>query len=412
MTFRADLHIHSHFSRATSNKSDLENYYISAAVKGVNLLGSGDFTHPEWFQNLQEKLEEKESGFYGLKKDISNPLKLFVPESCQNQKIRFLISTEISCIYKKDGAVRKNHNLVFMPDLETADRFRKRLDKKYNLKSDGRPILGIDAKHLLEIMLETSDKALFIPAHIWTPWFSLFGSKSGFNSLDECFDDLSCYIHALETGLSSDPDMNSGVSKLDSRSLLSFSDAHSPDKVGREATVFRGDFSYHGIFTAITSPKHKQHISTIEYYPELGKYYFDGHRKCGIVHNPVSCKTGDNLCSVCKKPLTEGVLNRILTLSDRKARSSSTQNFRKIIPLKEILSHTLSKGIKTKKVSTEYQKIIQKLGPELDILLNVEISDIRELTGRSGLAGCINKMRCGKVKIKPGFDGEFGKLQD
>ena len=280
MKFIADLHIHSKFSRATAKNLDFENLYIAAQLKGITVIGTGDFTHPGWFSEIKEKLIPAEAGLFRLKKEIARECDDRVPKSCRGE-VRFLLVTEISNIYKKNEKTRKNHNLIFMPDLESAEQFNRKLDRIGNIKSDGRPILGLDSRDLLEIMLETDDRGFLVPAHIWTPWFSVLGSKSGFDSIDECFDDLSEQIFAVETGLSSDPPMNWRVSGLDRMTLISNSDAHSPSKLGREANLFNSELSYHAIRRALESDNSEEFLGTFEFYPEEGKYHLDGHRKCG-----------------------------------------------------------------------------------------------------------------------------------
>lgn len=316
MKFIADLHIHSKYSRATAKNSDIENIYKAAQIKGIQLVGTGDFTHPDWFLEIQEKLEPADNGLFKLKKEIEDTIKDDIPGPCRDD-VRFILVTEISNIYKKEGRTRKNHNLVFMPGIEEAAEFRRRLDKIGNINSDGRPILGLDARDLLEISLEVADKSFLVPAHIWTPWFSVLGSKSGFDSIEECFGDLSSHIFALETGLSSDPAMNWRVSSLDKYALISNSDAHSPMKLGREANLFDTDLDYYSVLNALKENNNKTFTGTIEFYPEEGKYHYDGHRKCNICFKPEETKKYNGVCPVCEKPLTIGVLNRVYELSDR-----------------------------------------------------------------------------------------------
>ncbi len=281
MKFIADFHVHSRFSRATAKNLDFENLYISAQLKGLSVIGTGDFTHPGWFAEIKEKLIPAEPGMFRLKDEISRLCDQEVPKSCRRE-VRFILVSEISNIYKKNHITRKNHNLVFLSDLNQVENFNSKLDKIGNIKSDGRPILGLDARDLLEILLDTSDQAFLIPAHIWTPWFSLLGSKSGFDSIDECFEDLTPFIFAVETGLSSDPAMNWRVSALDGLTLISNSDAHSPLKLGREANLFDTDMSYSAIKSAIKSGDPERFLGTLEFFPEEGKYHLDGHRNCDV----------------------------------------------------------------------------------------------------------------------------------
>ena len=281
MKFIADFHVHSKYSRATAKNSDLENIYISAQLKGINVIGTGDFTHPGWFNEIETKLIPAEDGLFKLREDIAAPLRKSIPGACRGD-VRFILTSEISNIYKKNGKTRKNHNLVFIPDLSTAAEFNAKLEKIGNIHSDGRPILGLDAKHLLEIVLETAEKNFFVHAHIWTPWFSLLGSKSGFDTIEECFEDLTDHIFAVETGLSSDPPMNWRIKFLDGLTLISNSDAHSPSKLGREANLFDTEMSFNHIRQAMEGSDPKAFLGTLEFYPEEGKYHLDGHRKCQV----------------------------------------------------------------------------------------------------------------------------------
>jgi len=411
MKFIADFHVHSKFSRATAKNLDLENLYITAQLKGITIVGTGDFTHPGWFSEIKEKLVPAEEGLYKLKDEIEKKMDQQVPSSCR-EIVRFVLTSEISNIYKKFGKVRKNHNLVFMPDLESAENFNAKLDTIGNIKSDGRPILGLDAKDLLEILLETSDQAFLIPAHIWTPWFSLFGSKSGFDSIDECFEDLTPHIFAAETGLSSDPAMNRRVSGLDGITLVSNSDAHSPGNLGREANLFDTDLSYPAVKAAIKTGDPASFLGTFEFYPEEGKYHMDGHRKCNICFSPQESVKHDGLCPVCGKSLTLGVLYRINELADRLdgTRPEKKNPFFSIIPLSEILSELLKVGPKSKKVLQKYQTALAGLGPELKILHALTIDEINK-GGIPLLAEAIKRMRENRVNIVPGFDGEYGRIK-
>jgi DNA helicase II / ATP-dependent DNA helicase PcrA len=358
MKFIADFHVHSHFSRSTAKNLDLENLYIAAQLKGITVIGTGDFTHPGWFSEIKEKLTPAEPGLFKLKESIAKRCDQRVPISCRGV-VRFILVSEISNIYKKNKKVRKNHNLVFLPNLDLAEKFNSKLDKIGNIKSDGRPILGLDARDLLEILLETTDNGFLIPAHIWTPWFSLLGSKSGFDSIEECFEDLSSYIFAVETGLSSDPLMNWRVSALDGRTLVSNSDAHSPLKLGREANIFNTKLSYSSIKKTIKKGDPKSFIGTYEFYPEEGKYHIDGHRKCNVSFWPEQTRKCDGKCPVCGKPLTLGVLYRVDELSDRPEgeKPEKALPFFNIIPLIEILSDVLEVGPGSKKVMRNYMTL-------------------------------------------------------
>jgi uncharacterized protein (TIGR00375 family) len=406
MTFIADLHIHSHFSRATSRDLVPEHLALWARKKGLTVVGTGDCTHPGWMAELQEKLVEAENGLYQLKPDLQDALQSRIPVSCHGPA-RFLLSCEISCIYKRGGRTRKVHNLILLPDFETALKLNERLERVGNIRSDGRPILGLDSRDLLEMVLNVSDRAFFIPAHIWTPWFSLFGSKSGFESIEECFDDLTPHIHALETGLSSDPPMNRCLSPLDDYLLVSNSDAHSPAKLGREANIFDTPLDYDLMVAAMT---HQQGFEgTIEFFPQEGKYHFDGHRKCRVRLHPRETTGFENVCPACGKPLTIGVLHRIYTLSDRDT-PQVFKNFHSLIPLPEILSEILGCGASTKRVLSLYEALLEALGPELHILMAAPVEDI-EKAGGPVLAEAIRRMRLNQVICEEGYDGEYGTIR-
>ena len=406
MKFIADLHIHSHFSRATSKALDPEHLSLWAKKKGITVIGTGDLTHPGWMSELQDKLIEAEDGLYRLRPDLQKFVDSQVPSSSHGPT-RFLLSGEISCIYKKNGKTRKVHQLVLMPDIASVHKLNARLARIGNISSDGRPILGLDSRDLLEIILETSNRAFFIPAHIWTPWFSLFGSKSGFDSLEECFEDLSDHIHALETGLSSDPPMNRCLSSLDKYLLVSNSDAHSLSKLGREANIFDTDLDYNKMIQAMTDGH--GFMGTIELFPEEGKYHLDGHRKCQVRLQPAETIELQEICPVCGGPLTVGVLHRVYELSDRDT-PRLTKDFFSLIPLAEILSELLDCGVSTKKVMSFYDKLLLELEPELQILLDVPLGDI-EAAGGPVLAEAIGRMRRNQVIRLGGYDGEYGKIR-
>ncbi|MFK5953973.1 MAG: endonuclease Q family protein, partial [Desulfobacterium sp.] len=377
MEFIADLHLHSHFSRATAKNLTLESLYIWAQKKGVTLVGTGDFTHPEWIQELEEKLEPAAPGLFKLKKEFKAPLDAQIPSHCKN-KVRFILQCEISSIYKKADRVRKNHNLIYFPDIEGVKTFNARLDKIGNIASDGRPILGLDAEKLLEIMLDVSDDAFLIPAHIWTPWFSMLGSKSGFNTIEECFGDLSHHIFAVETGLSSDPPMNWRVANLDHVRLVASSDAHSPMYLGRNASMFNTGLSYYHVREALETGDLIKYQGTIDMFPQEGKYHHDGHRKCGISFDPEETLQHNGTCPVCGKPLTLGVLYRVQELASRPYGYAPTnrQGYQSIVPLTDILSEIFNVGPKTKKVNSFYERALKILGPELDILLKRSLTEI------------------------------------
>ena len=395
----ADFHLHSKYSRATSPLMNLESLDKWSKIKGIKVLGTGDFTHPLWFRNLKENLEPAEPGLYKLKKS--------------NSGVRFILTAEISNIYSKNGRGRRVHNLIFAPSFETVEKINTQLGWIGNLKSDGRPILGLDSKELVKIVLSVSQNCFIVPCHIWTPWFSLFGSKSGFDSLEECFEDYSKYIFSGETGLSSDPAMNWRLSALDKITLISNSDAHSPAKIGREANVF--DFEnldYSAIFSAIKNKDLKKFLYTIEFYPQEGKYHYDGHRNCGISCSPQESKKYNNLCPVCGKFLTIGVLNRVEELADRPVgfKPENVVPFKSLVPLREIISESLSLGSETKEVEKEYNNLIEKFGEEFKILLESSQGDLESATSPEISEGII-RAREGNVYIEPGYDGVYGKVK-
>ncbi|HOK00706.1 MAG TPA: endonuclease Q family protein [Candidatus Pacearchaeota archaeon] len=398
MNIIADFHIHSKYSRATSKDMDLESLDKWARIKGINVLGTGDFTHPLWYKNILEKLTPAEEGLFKIKNS--------------NSETRFILTSEISCIYSKNNKVRKIHILIFAPSFEIVEKINSRLNLIGNLKADGRPILGLDAKELVKIILSISQDCFIVPAHIWTPWFSLFGSKSGFNSLEECFDNYSKYIFALETGLSSDPKMNWRLSALDNISLISNSDSHSPAKIGRETNVFDTDLSYFSIIDAIKTKNKEKFLYTIEFFPEEGKYHYDGHRFCNISMSPKETKENKNICPVCHKPLTIGVLNRVEELADRED-GFVPQNaipFKSVVPLQEIIADVFNVLPTAKKVKEEYDKLIKNFKNEFEVLLKIPYNELK-LVVREEIATAIVKMREGKVEVCPGYDGVYGKIK-
>jgi len=409
MRFLADLHIHSKYSRATSRDCNLENLALWAMKKGIAVVGTGDFTHGAWQEELSEKLVPDQGGAFRLSPEIEKGVRKKVDPSLHSD-IRFVLSAEISTIYKYGDKTRKVHHVVFAPDLGAARKMRKALLKIGNLDSDGRPILGLDSRDLLEIVLEAGDGCYLVPAHIWTPWFSAMGSKSGFDSISECYRDLAGHIHAVETGLSSDPPMNWMVGSLDGYRLVSNSDAHSPGKLGREANIFDTGVDYFSIKKAIETGE--GYIGTVEFFPEEGKYHADGHRKCGVRMAPEETEQEDGLCPVCGKPVTVGVLNRVMELADRKGRKkpATAGEYRSFIPLDEVLAEIIGCGPKTKGVLRTMDALTQRLGPELFILDSASLDDISRL-GSEELAEAIKRMRAGDVIKKPGFDGEYGVIK-
>lgn len=418
MSFIADLHIHSRFSRATSKKLTPGNLAAWAMVKGLHVLGTGDFTHPAWRAELAEALvRDEETGLYRLREAPNLSEALPGLDALDARPPLFLWQTEISSIYKRHGKVRRVHNLVYMPDLDAVERLSKRLEGIGNLASDGRPILGLDSRNLVEIVLETDPRGVVIPAHAWTPWFAVFGSKSGFDSMEECFGDLTGEIFALETGLSSDPDMNRLWSHLDRYAMLSNSDAHSGENLGREANRFSGVPSYDGIFDALRRPSARDtscaYAGTVEFFPEEGKYHLDGHRICGVVMDPREALAHGDICPVCGRPLTIGVLHRVLELADRSEplppEQLSEPGFSSLIPLPELLGELLGTGSKSRKVAERYKALLRTFGPEMEILHNVDLHALRRHW--EALGEGIDRMRRGQVIRKGGFDGEYGTVR-
>ncbi|MBU4191933.1 MAG: UvrD-helicase domain-containing protein [Pseudodesulfovibrio sp.] len=410
--FTADLHVHSRFSRATSKSLTIRNLAAWGRLKGISVLGTGDFTHPEWLAEIEEQLVDGGQGLFALRHPGGLEAEIPEFEGPIPGRTRFMLQAEISSIYKRGGKVRKVHNLVYMPDLAAAKRFNERLAQVGNLASDGRPILGLDCRNLMDMVLECHPQAFLVPAHIWTPWFSLFGSKSGFDSIRECFGDYAPEVFAMETGLSSDPEMNWTWSELDRIKLISNSDAHSGEKLGREVNMFRGEMSYEGIYRALRGEGlGHRFLGTVEFFPEEGKYHMDGHRKCGVVMDPHETIARGAICPVCGKPVTVGVYNRILELADRQepVRPQGAPDFVSLIPLREVLSEVVGTGSGSKKVTALYMRLIREFGSELDILQRVPPEDLSRHSCHLGEG--IKRMREGNVIRKPGFDGEFGVIQ-
>ena len=409
MRYIADLHIHSPFSRATSKAGNLQGLAAWARVKGIHLLGTGDFTHPGWFSQLKEQLVPAEPGFFKLKDEAIPPaLPQVTPEALPS---RFLLTAEISSIYKRHGAVRKVHNLLYVPDFASAERINSVLAGIGNIESDGRPILGLDSRDLLEILLEKAPEGFLVPAHIWTPWFSLFGSRSGFNTIEECYGDLSPHVFALETGLSSDPDMNRLIPALDRFALISNSDCHSPGKLGREANIFSTDFNFFALREALKNPLTEAFAATIEFYPEEGKYHADGHRGCKVCLEPTETRKIGAICPVCGKPLTVGVLHRVMELAERTEPyfPPGSPVVHSLIPLPEVLGEILGAGPATKGVMALYAKVIDRFGSEFNLLLNTPVDEINLMSPVLGEA--VARIRTGRVIRTPGYDGEFGVIR-
>ncbi|MBN2096711.1 DNA helicase UvrD [Candidatus Peregrinibacteria bacterium] len=407
--FIADLHIHSKYSRACSKNLDLPHIHAWCQLKGIDMVATADFTYPAWFKDLHEQLEETDKGVFELKKEFTEQHEVLIPDSCK-RPVRFVLSTELSLIYKKGDRCRKVHHVVLAPDLKTVAKINVELDKRGNIKSDGRPILGLDSKELLKILLDISQDIELIPAHVWTPHFAIFGSQSGFDSVEECFEELSDHIHALETGLSSDPPMNWRLSRNDKYVLVSNSDAHSPQKLGREAIVFDCDMNYPAILNALRHD-HKKVAGTIEFFPEEGKYHADGLRAENLCLTPEETKKYDYLSPKTGKKITVGVLHRISKLADRKMgeKPTTARGVWYVIPLTEIISEILQVGPCSKKVDELYRHLLQKIGPEFYILKDAPVKDIKAVHEMVGEA--VSRMRNGKTIIQPGYDGEYGIIK-
>ena len=364
-----------------------------AKLKGIQLIGTGDFTHHLWLEELRGKLEDKGNGLY------------------EHKGVQFILTSEISCIYSKNNRGYRIHNIIFAPSFKTVDKINDHLSRLGNLASDGRPILGLDATELVRIILDIDPNCFIVPGHIWTPWFSLFGSASGFDRIEDCFEEQAKNIHCLETGLSSDPAMNWRLSALDRFSLISNSDSHSPSKIGREANVFDCQMSYDEITNTLKTKDKKKFLYTIEFYPEEGKYHYDGHRLCGVVFSPRETKAHKNICPKCGKPLTIGVMNRVDQLADRPDgfKPDNAIPFKNLIPLEEIIADVKGMGKASKAVEQEYRGVLAKFGTEFEVLGRVPEEDLRKGMD-SRIAEAIIRTRQGKVHITPGYDGEYGKI--
>ncbi len=407
--FHADLHVHSRFSRACSKDAEIGNLAWWAARKGLSVIGTGDFTHPAWAAELAELLVPAEPGLLALKPELVARLRRTLPPSCQTE-IRFLLSTEISTIYKRDGATRKVHHLLYAPTFEAASAITAALAKVGNLASDGRPILGLDSRHLLEITLNAGPGCFLIPAHIWTPWFAVLGSKSGFDAVPDCYLDLAEHVFAVETGLSSDPPMNWICSGLDHYRLVSNSDAHSPPMLGREATTFSTALDYFAMLRALRTGHGL--AGTLNFFPEGGRYHADGHRKCGVRLLPAESVRHAGICPKCGKPLTIGVLNRVAELADRPEgyRPPGAAASANLVSLPEIIGEVRGAGRQSKKVTLEVDRLVATLGPELHILLEADTTDIGRTAG-SMVAEAITRLRRAEVIKEAGYDGEYGVIR-
>lgn len=392
----ADLHIHSPYSRAVSPAMTLENLDRWARLKGIGIMGTGDFTHPKWMREIKSKLEADGSGLFTVK---------------GGEGTRFILSVEISSIYSRGGRARRIHNLVFAPSIETAEKINLKLGWLGNLRSDGRPILGLDSEELAKIVFDIDSEAVIIPAHAWTPWFSVFGSMSGFDSIEECFGEMAPYIFAVETGLSSDPAMNWRLSALDKIALISNSDSHSLSRIGREANVFETELSYAGIMGAIRSRDPKKFLYTVEFFPEEGKYHYDGHSEHKVRMSPEETRKSGGKCPTCGRKVTVGVMSRVEALADRPpgAKPEGAIPFKNMVPLDEIIGEAFDMGVSSKKVKEEYSRLVAAFGSEFTALLDAPESDLRT-AARPEIAEGIMKVREGRLKIEPGYDGEYGKV--
>ena len=413
MAFYADLHVHSKYSRATSRSCDLEHLAMWARKKGIRIVATGDFTHPAWRAELKEKLVSAEPGLFRLRPDLERAVEARLPPACRSERtaVRFMLSVEISTIYKKRDKTRKIHHLIYTPDFDSTDRVVDSLSRIGNLHSDGRPILGLDSRHLLEIALESGPGSYLVPAHIWTPWFAALGSRSGFDAIDECYGDLAPHIFAVETGLSSDPPMNWRVSSLDRFRLVSNSDAHSPEKLGREVCVFDTDPDYFALRRALETGEGYE--GTLEFFPEEGKYHLDGHRACGVRLSPGETREREGLCPACGKPITVGVMHRVEDLADRPedARPPETAGtMQSLIPLPEILSEILRVGPRSKKVAGHYERLLGNLGPELQLLNSVPLEDIGP-AAPSLVTEAVSRLRRQEVIRHAGYDGVYGTIR-
>ena len=400
MSFVADLHLHSSYAYATSKALSLENLAEWAKLKGIDLLAAADFTHPRWFDELRRKLAPSSPGLYSY------------------QGANFVLGTEVSCVFSQGGRSRRIHLLIFAPDLDTVARLNQGLARHGNLESDGRPTLSLSVRDATALALEVNPDCIVIPAHVWTPWYGLYGSKSGFDHLEECFQDMAPHIHAVETGLSSDPAMNWSVPELLDKTIVSFSDAHSLPKLARELTVFEGALGYPELARCLAKNRVEY---TVEFYPEEGKYHYDGHRKCGVCIPPQETMTRGDRCPVCGRPMTLGVWYRTLSLSQLEEAETFTDSrgficsgegrpaFVRLIPLQEIIAEVFSQGVNTKRVQGEYHRIVRELGSELQVLSKAGPDDLVEVAGERVAQGIL-RCRAGEVTVQPGFDGQFGRI--
>ena len=397
MRFIADLHLHSRYSRATSSDMEVENLDRWAKLKGIKVLGTGDFTHPGYFAELKSKLQPSGKGLFSLKG--------------RESYAHFMLTTEANNIFHQGGELRKIHTLILAPSFELVEALNRQLDELGRLEVDGRPTFSFPVKELVRMVADISDQFFIIPAHAWTPWFSLFGANSGFDSMEECFGDELKHIYAIETGLSSDPQMNWRLSALDRVCLISNSDAHSPSKIGREANVFDTPLDYYEIVDAIKHKDRGRFLFTIEFFPQEGKYHYDGHRNCGVLFSPEESLHHRNICPVCGRKLTVGVMHRVETLADRPEgyQPPNTIPARHVIPFAEIIAEALNQGVNTRAVDIEYHRLVEHFGSEFTILLDLPEEELATHAPPKIVEGIV-RMRQGNLNIRPGYDGVFGKI--
>lgn len=434
-----DLHLHSRFSRAVSPRMNLANMYMWGRKKGLNVLSVADFTHPTWFKETSSRLEEMNEGIYKLKDEESVKLQLGEMGGVGHIGPYFMLSTEVACIYSEKGKVHRIHNLIFSPNFTTALKINKELIARgSNLSSDGRPVLGLTSRELAELVFSIDRKNTIIPCHIWTPWFSLYGSKSGYDRILDCFGEYAKYIFAVETGLSSDPSMNWRINELETRSIVSFSDAHSLEKMGREATVLRkknesqitnSDITYSNILNGLVKGKERifELAYTIEFYPEEGKYHYTGHRNCGIIQTPEDTKKNGVICPVCKRQLTVGVMHRVEELANLpeanfskskdthgtvwlKDKTNARPPFVSLVPLLEIIAESLGTGVSSQSVLSLFDVLVRTFGSEHEVLLRAPVERIEHVAG-ARLADGIKRVRERVIHIIPGYDNTYGVVE-
>ena len=409
MSYAADLHLHSHLSRATSKASTLEGHHRWGQLKGLAVLATGDFTHPAWARECAEKLVPAEPGLYRLRDEIAAEVDREIPASCRGD-VRFVYSVEISCVYRRDGRTRRVHNVVLMPDGEAAAAFAASLAPIGRLDGDGRPILKLDSEDCLRLALEASSEAFLFPAHVWTPHYSALGAFTAFESLEACYGDLARHVHVVETGLSSDPAMNDDLAILAGRRLISCSDAHGPDRLGREATLFHGEPSYPAMIEAMVTGRGL--AGTVEFHPEHGKYHDDGHRACGLRLSPEETRRHGGICPRCGGKITVGVLSRIdeLRRAGGRRKGGEKSAFVHLVPLVEILAEVVGTGEKSKGVRRRYERLLAELGPELDLLRHGDLAAVEAVDGPR-TAEAIRRMRAGEGRIEAGYDGVYGRVR-